>query len=281
MSPIVVTNSSPSGRLKRVPAAAASGVTPFFSDSFAGGVVNNANGFVWTPNARLSVSSEQAYSGTHSMKFTHDATALDTNGHQASFELRFALGRKCPVLAIEYYMFVPSNYYHRVNATVSSNNKFMSLWDNDYGGGSGNYRILFQTWQANVYGGLLGDSVLDSAYSGYDQQFISYLDYGDNDHAIRDAGPMTRNAWSRVRVLVTAASGPDVADGRIAIWLNDTKRHDRTNVKLWTHPSGTGISGAPGLSQGYFLGASNSGYTEATNFYLDEFKFYDTDPGWV
>ena len=34
------------------------------------------------------------------------------------------------------------------------------------------------------------------------------------------------------------------------------------------------------LLNGYLMGWSNSGYSEATNIYIDDFKLYDTNPGW-
>ena len=39
-----------------------------------------------------------------------------------------------PELWIEYDFLVPANFFHRLNPTASSNNKFLALWEENYTG---------------------------------------------------------------------------------------------------------------------------------------------------
>ena len=48
---------------------------------------------------------------------------------------------------------------------------------------------------------------------------------------------------------------------------------------------GTGLdlfnsAGMNYLNQGYLLGWANSGFDKDTHIFIDDVRFYDTDPGW-
>ena len=69
-------------------------------------------------------------------------------------------------------------------------------------------------------------------------------------------------------------------DGIYKQWANDTLVVSITNGPYWNRPSSPNFAVDAYVNGGYFFGVSNSGYTDATTFYMDAFKFYDTDPGW-
>ena len=76
------------------------------------------------------MSRERAYSGQFSLKFTFGP---DAPGKMSWAEQRFKFGEYLPAVWVEYMLYVPANFYHRLQADGSENNKFASFWRDDYG----------------------------------------------------------------------------------------------------------------------------------------------------
>lgn len=276
-------------------------VIPFFSDNLAGGHVNPANGFAWT-EVNGTVSDEAAVNGgTHSIRLTYSPTDMGVPG--GGPEIRFSMGREVLDLWVEYWIKIPPNYYHRNNydpgppvSGMSDNNKFWNFWSSPPGAANGGYAA--GGWQvscqpipesATVTGGTISGSQAESGRSlvtSYCRRTTTVGAYGDlfspspTRPLLFGAGaPGAIDAWSRIRIHVRRCSAPGVADGVWQMWCNDF------SVAAFTVNAGAGADHPEwfdyGLSRGYFMGSANSGFAETTTFYLADFKFYDSDPGWM
>lgn len=288
MSPIVVTNSSPAGRIKRVKAAS-SGATPFFEENFTGGVAKTTNdgSFYWASPSYTAVSpylgqdrgisSERAYSGTHSMKWTFGPDADPSTGQQNS-AWYFTMNRNLTDVWIERQLWVSANFAHRLNSPGTNNNKFMELYRDGAGGGSPNNCILVEQFSLNNVG---GDQLSKTKTGATTWDSLNSLNYPFSDIAmIGPTGPLIPGEWNRIRTRFKPASSNSASDGAYYFAINDTVLLNVTNAKIWNRSTSPNWATDCYVNGGYMLGACNSGYTEATTFYMDAFKFYDTNPGW-
>jgi hypothetical protein len=278
MSPIVVTNSSPAGRVKRVKAPTpASGASPFFTETFVGGVTNPANGFTWNGGTYTTVSSTRAYEGTHSLKFTFTP---DVEYEASWAEQRFNLGRDVNEFAVDYQLYIPSNFTHMDNLPgFAENNKLFQLWRNTYSDvAGGTQQIGFEYWrEADGRSNLRSMARMTSPTPG--EKLISDI-IADEDRPIliSDAGPLFKGQWNRIRIASKLSSARGVSDGYLKLWIGDTLFRNYTNFALWnayTTPADAVFR------NGYFLGYVNSNVTEVQEWFIDDIKFYDADPGWA
>jgi hypothetical protein len=258
MSPIVVTNSSPSGRVKRVRGASAS---PFFEDSFAGGVTNPANGFTYTDGTLPVVS----FDGRNAMRFRYGPDVLTAD---SSAEQRFNMGRQLTELWLEYQLHIPSNFAHRNDPP--SNNKFLSLWPL-------NYSTTGETYV-----------VTEFDRNGTDTSYARILGLGDMFYAdgtvIRDGDAVQNsnfisaaraNQWHRIRVRYRIASGVGQTNGIYEGYINDELMwRSRTDWQFWS------TAGLNYIQRGFLMGYSNSGFAVQTDFHISDVKFYDANPSW-
>ena len=255
-------------------------VTPFFADNLAGGALNPANGFTWggltaDPGNSLIITSEDAPPGaTHSLKFTYRATVAPANAYNC--ELRFDMGRYLNEVWIEYQWKPPATYSHRANA--GDNNKFFALWRDDYSDTvGGTQQFTLETWP---YEGAPGAKSMfrASARAG----LITDIDPNTRDYPqlrppFINPGPIRLGEWNRIRFHMRGSSSFGVSDGLFEVWVNDVKFLMFTEVPLYnTYASPADVL----YRNGYFMGYCNSGYDIDTSFYLSDFKFYDSDPGW-
>jgi hypothetical protein len=259
------------------------GVAMFEDDFESGATRGPQNGFAWTSTTGVAVSAARAYSGTYSLKFSYGP---DAQGQDSWAEQRFVLGGYLSELWVEYYLHVPSNYYHR-NDVSSDNNKFLSIWRDQYGSGNGDLIAGYETELAST----AGNSQLRSYSTRPDTYTVSNLvnpQVSRGDPLISDTGPITRGAWTRIRLHVKTASGPNVSDGVMEFWAGATQVLQKVDGAFW-YPA-TLAGGDPNplfddptctLHNGYIFGWSNSGFTELTEFFVDAVKFYATNPGWV
>jgi hypothetical protein len=68
-----------------------------------------------------------------------------------------------------------------------------------------------------------------------------------------------------------------VNDGRYKAIINETVLYDYTNEDFYNvNPSPSDTY----FRNGYFMGYTNAGFVTPTAIYIDDLKFYDTDPGW-
>ena len=182
-------------------------------------------------------------------------------------EQRFALAKGEKELWIEYDFFLPSNFFHRAPRT-SSNNKFLALWEEAYNAPKGPPLIIFE-FRPMADGrrqlGKAGDSYL-------------YVHTRDFAGKMRNRGKPALNAfsdaqrgrWNKIRVHVRLSTTEAASDGLIELWLNDNRIIQADGVNL---PGGKHY-----IRHGYFMGWSNSGYTEDTHFKIDNVRIYNTMP---
>jgi len=244
--------------------------TPFFSDDFDSGAKTNANGFTWSGG--VPVSSDRARSGSYSLRFSYGPNAV---GADATAEQRFNMGRNLAEVWIEYYLWVPSNFAHRNDAP--GNNKFFQIWNTTYGSGSG-------TWQAGYEYERLTDSTssirpMSSKEFGTNAKFVTSTGLGHPDSGkpfIGSSNPLRPGYWTQIRLQFSRSSASLATDGIMRIWIDGVMFAEMTNGPFRNYEN----IGETVLRNGYFLGWSNSGFTEATCFYIDDVRFYDVDPGW-
>ena len=241
-------------------------VKPLFWDDFDSGSLKRGR---WEkPGVNVSVESTRPHSGTHSLRFRYrgkpdicaDATA----------EQRFTLPQLKEVW-IEYWFYVPTNFAHRRPAGCRSNaanQKLIRVWgpsQNGYG-------------KNNPKAGASFDPIKSRPDS------YVYLQWGDANNTIKagqERGSVwgdaftdaVRGRWLRLRWHFRLASGPEASDGAVRLWVDDVLK-----VNLADKP----FFGTNGnwFSTGYLMGWANSSYGETTDFYIDDFKIYDRDPGW-
>lgn len=239
---------------------------PFFTDTFAGGVRTNSNGFTWSTNTpRVAVVLAPDSSGDYALRFRYGP---DATGADSSAEQRFALGRDLTQLWIEWSVWVPSNYAHRSESP--GNNKFLRIWGNNYGAGNkvgcSMYRntltppSIIQFEAVNkAWGPGVGVGVISTGESPV---------FGD-----------VLGEWIQYRAQMKLVTAANADNGVWRLWQNGVKVMESTTLPTKYDPT------YPYWNAGYFFGWSNSGFTDETDFYIrggaNGPKFYDTDPGWT
>ena len=167
-----------------------------------------------------------------------------------------------PVRGMEYYLFVPSNYEHRLDG--AGHNKFLALWGSLAYSQEGQLQLWINTWPANSPG--WQSKAYVAAWVDEDEVRVPSVapDFIADSH---------RGSWIRIRYHIKPASSPTANDGAIEMWRDDSKLLDLTSVG-WYH------SGENGFRHGYLMGWSSSGFTQETKIFLDDFKVSVHDPGW-
>jgi hypothetical protein len=247
--------------------------TPFFQDNFDAGTRLSANGFTWGASTAVTVSTERAYSGTHALRSNYSAAAVGRDGNS---EQRFNLGRYVSELSIDYMLYVPANFNHRVEAP--DNNKFIMLWRDQYGSQNGTWQI---GWEYTRNGDTLSNGRFMS--SRWDFDWVTDGGAWPSPYPVRSmpmmgtSGPIRAGQWNRVQIHVKAASSRTAEDGQSHLWVNGTLIHSYTKGRF--HNFNAAVTEAQ-LRNGYFMGWANSGFTEQTTFFIDDVKFYQGNPGW-
>ena len=271
MTPIVVTNSSPAGRLKRVRGAAAGGVTPFFSDDFAGLQRNDANGFTWGSVSGSGVSM-QSFDGYDCIRFRYT-----TSGNQ---ENRYDMGRYLNEFWKEFYIHIPSNF---TLPATGNNNKLWQIWRDtysDFAGGTQQVGMEYWNFSGSPQAFATGRAMSRKMQSGSGQYAITDIvgDANNQTPLIGSTGPITIDSWNRVRIAAKGSSAFGVSDGYYKVWFNDTLYTNVTSIPLHnTYSTPTDVT----FRNGYFMGYANMAFAAQTDFHIRGVKFYDTDPGWV
>ncbi|MBC7350634.1 MAG: hypothetical protein H5U05_11800 [Candidatus Aminicenantes bacterium] len=258
--------------LSLVPEAVAE---PVFFDSFESGDMSatNEDGFTWGGNNATSVVTPDQVVYNNGEKNVPIPSGRDwdvkegAGDHHLRFrfgpgrfmsEQRFKLGRHYQDIWIAYWIRVPINFKHG-----DANNKFLSVWPKSYD------RPGTVTWQTrpNENGGaqlVYQDGGVTSGETGW-SPFISY--------------PDDQGRWMHVVARVKSASGPDSNDGIIQFfrrWEGETdytKIHEKTNADTWDDSSSE-----QGISQGYIMGWANDPYDQNTEWFVDEFSIYTSNP---
>lgn len=232
-----------------------SGASLIFEDDFeSGNLDKSTNGFRWTDRAATAVSATAARGGSYSLQFTYPA---GVDGEDGWSEQRFYLGGNYRDVSVEYDLLVPANYHHRSQSGAANNKGFLYLWANTYG----DPRPLVAT---NFWPDGLGQSI-GSIYTR-PNDLGHYMEFTAPAIATSDVGK-----WLHIVVRYAYATVAN-NDGIAQIWKTpeggaQVQLVNKTNGP-WYHPDGMGFD------NGYLLGWSNSGFTQETRLYIDNFKVW-------
>ncbi len=236
-----------------------------FADDFELGEYRpNVNGF-GHGGSKIPVTTEQAHSGRYSLKFVYGP---DAPGEDSWAEHRFRLGDGVQEVWVEYYVRAPLNYAHR-DDQGSDNNKFFFVDDRTRG--TYNVRMLLEGRPDPVAGSITKARPM----------------WGTSP----ELGGRASSSWGMENPsgLITNESLGKWVHFRFHLKVSDTGQRNGI-FKMWRDDvlfiNEIGLANDPvdGVSNrfkgGYLMGWSNSGFTEQTVFYLDDFKIYTGDPGW-
>ena len=242
-----------------------------FQDGFDNGAKTNANGFLWSPGKNVNISNARAFSGSHSLEFVYEADPVGSDSHS---EQRFDFGRYLKEVWIEYMIYVPSNFAHRND--LPNNNKFLMLWKDNYGSLQGSWQIGMEyTRQDDTR------SFLRFLSSRWDYNYVA----SNGPWPIAPAssvpliGPSTirPGECNKVQFHTRAASSRTSEDGVVEIHINGTMLFSYYRGRFHNFDPAVGDAA---LRQGYLMGWANSGYSQETRFYVDDFRVYTSNPGW-
>lgn len=244
---------------------APAGATPFFSDNFAGGQRNPANGFTW--GGTSSRVAPVSFDGSDCLRFRYGPDAV---GVDSSAEQRFSMGRNLTELWIEYDLHIPSNFSLRDDPPA--NNKFLALWTADYST-DGQLNAVLE-YERNGTDSSLARSVAIS--ESHAAGLASNA--GDRVFSSSFISAAKRNQWFTVRVHFRVASGTGQTNGVFEVMMGSELVWRSRSDYVWYPTNG---AGSAYIANGYLLGYANSGFTDQTDFHLRTIKFYDQNPGWV
>ncbi|MEP0002457.1 MULTISPECIES: hypothetical protein [Marinobacter] len=234
----------------------------FESGDFSTNSMQNGDSFRWSAS-NVSVSNVTSRSGSNSAQFIFGP---DPDGEDSWRELGFRFGKPVSEIWVEYWILYPDNYYHR-SQSGSSNNKFFQL---NYNGAP--KQML--TVESAVQGG--GNSMM-RRFLSTTQRPDGSVNWPVNDDSSRDfiggSGEFAiqKGSWTKIMIHYKSGSDGTRNDGRAEVWVNDKLIHG-LDWPFWEPDNGGMING------GYILGWANSGFSQATRIYVDDFKIYDAPP---
>jgi hypothetical protein len=236
---------------------------PAFFDDFERGKLGPSVAGYGHGSSNISVSSDNSHSGKYSLKFVFGP---DAPGEDSWAEHRFHFGEQLSSVWIEYQLFVPSNYYHR-NDDGTDNNKFFRLW------ASGQKFSL--TVETNVEPDRPGESRLRRFLSESGGRSGGPIGTSWAPQVIGRQSPIRPGQWHQIRIHWHSSTNGSQKDGRAEVSVNG-ELIQSLDWDFWNR------SGQPKtyVDRGYLLGWSNSGFSERTEFFIDDFAVYSEDPGW-
>lgn len=208
-------------------------------------------------------------SGTYSARVRYAAGPV-----QEVSELYFDLTDDAPTGVSEMYQYfkirVPSNIFHGDNFETN-NNKFMKWGSHHDGGSSQGINLLWEFWNTND---ATGDSELAFHWT------VLEVDIDGHKQLTRVWGPAEAGTVQEFILYGKMSSASGEWDGIIRTWHKPagagswTKIHEWLTAPLYPGPSWPTQTKWVG---GYMMGASNSGYDEETDFFLDDIIFSETN----
>ena len=247
-------------------------VLPWFLDGFeTGDKSHSTNGFRWGVGTAV-VSSSVAYRGTHALRFAYPAS---TAGQDSSRDQRFTLAEDAAhaltAVWIEFWLRVPLNiddYLTRAQSEHSSgrayNNELCSFWSET---GDSTSAETSLDWAASSDFTEIYIQPVTLAGTATNNGQTPTLSASAPIFRSEDAG-----SWVRMRIYIKARCQNEV---NLRVWQDDRLVAEVRNFN-------TTLSGGLGyFRSGYLFGWSNSGFSAATDFYVDEVKVITAEPGWI
>lgn len=224
----------------------------------------DSDGWVWGGSTRTTLSTDNPRTGLRSMRMAYQAAAA---GADSRAQQNFNFGQNVTEFWMEWYVYLPANYTTR-SGESPSNNKWFRVWGDDYNSGN-------KIGASTDYNASYDDNTrlrFEYIYKGYADGLIGFGPSGSQSPATSFGGTM-KSAWTRVRVhckMVTAAEN----DGVMELWFGNTKVIDFQSINAK-------YDDVAYWNQGYLFGAANSGFLNETIIYVDDWKWYASDPGWT
>lgn len=202
----------------------------------------------------------QARHGDVAMRFDFPA------GKNTWAEQRFSLTNPQHELWIRFWLKVPDNFRHgRANA---SNNKLLALWMDDYSSKGAGPTVIWEFWNDGSDGSQLAYHYSPGGYraAGSHKQHQPFISY-----------PADQGRWMQIVMHVKAATAPGNNDGIIQTY----RRWDGEGSFTLLHEDlaaniAAPASGPMGWKAGYFMGWSNPGYEQPTEWLMDDFEISNT-----
>ena len=235
-----------------------------FYDSFeSGDLSHTANGLRWGVGKRSRVVSGTATDGSRSLRVAYDANPLGKDGWA---EQPLTLPDLTEIY-VEFDWLVPDNFRHRYDGG-SSNNKLFRAWQTHSG-------TLSVTWEYTRSAGTDFVSHLRTASGNSDTRMANReLVGGRGKPFISKDGPVVPGKWVTLGFAIKTASGLGRRDGFYRLYVDGVKTAWVEDYELWNR-GGLPVTTLTGL---YLMGWANSGFTEPTNFHIDNFKVYRRIP---
>lgn len=259
-----------------------------FTDGFEDGNVSHTeNNIRWTEAVNVSAQTTQPNSGSYSARFRFGPDNVAT-GAESSAEFNGLIGTTgasgYTEVWLTYALYVPANYVHdeadRPNQTHGYNNKgFLYLWD---GGEEG-----YGSPQVGMGPNLWPNANFDASYNAISEfSFYVFCNCSRGDyHYYHDIHP-------------TQVLQPAITTADLGQWMDLCVRYKYATAanndgvaQIWKKPGQTGSwiqllniqngdwysASQPGFDAFYLLGYSNSGFTNQTDFYMDDVRFGTSD----
>ena len=195
-------------------------------------------------------------------------------------------------------VWIPDNYEHRFNVNaagrgIGSNNKWMTIYGDDYGGESPSSLNQTEPSSGDLDGFMMSINARIARRTATGNVTVmeqTRPNQGGRKVWMGPDGPAYKGAWNVFRFMQKLETTRFVSgDGEARAWCNGTLMHEFLNLQTGagsynmgedpTDPT-TAVVPAPGFVRGYLFGAANSGFDVDTIFLLDEFEIYTSDPGW-
>lgn len=195
----------------------------------------------------------QAIDGDVSMRFNYPAGEYQS-------EQRFSLEDAHTDLWIRFWLKVPINFKHSSNSPT--NNKLFALWMDGYSSKGDGPTAFWTFWHDGSGGSTLAYHYARGGYTVANaaKEQTSFIRY-----------PEDQGRWMQIVMRVKAASSSSANDGIMQFyrrWADEssfTLFHDHRSADI-APPSG----GPFGWKAGYFMGWSNPGYAQDTEWLLDD-----------
>jgi len=257
------------------PLPADTGWREAFSDDFETGTLARVTGgYRWgngsggAADAKPAVVTAIARSGTHSLQFTFSGNP--NLADDAFSEQRFVLGDTLRAVALDWWQYFPdgteglgAKFVHRSDPNGPENNKFLRLWSGNLADGNDGYSQstvhLGASFQA-VSGG--PDPKIYTEYNNYVLGSVRVPERSWSP-AITD---VYRGRWVHFRFVYRAASAANT-DGVTELWADGARVITNQNLPIYA----TGGRGNY-VNRGYLMGWANSGFTQTTFTFIDDFS---------
>ncbi len=151
----------------------------------------------------------------------------------------------------------------------TSNDKFFFLWANTYSNVGTDVQVGLEYEPSGSYMNAPkmlglgyeypGTLIRDSSTGMYQAPYLfNSTDYGK---------------WIHIQMYARVGNSTDT--GIWEGWVNGVLKWRSGNFSIY-YPGGNNY-----FLNGYIMGWANSGFSNETNFYIDNFKIYDQNPGWI